>query len=108
MTLRSGVSYGGLLLSDLRLQLGAEEREGAIPLDALQPGSMSTSAAAGQRCFWSEVRQWSTSSVRCPTSALMDSRQLAVFRLVPKTPKTPRRWRVRVSSKPSSEGTLLL
>jgi hypothetical protein len=38
MTLRSVVSYGGLLLSDLRLERGAEEREGAIPLDAPQPG----------------------------------------------------------------------
>jgi hypothetical protein len=32
----------------------------------------------------------------------MDSRRFVVFKLIPSSRKTPRRWRVSVSSKPSS------
>ena len=63
-------------LRPLTPQLGVQgllqERQGAKSLDAPQPG-LDGGAAASQRCFWSEVRQRSTLSVRCPTRAFRDS-----------------------------------
>ena len=63
---------------------------------------MVSSALATQRCFWSELRHRSTLAVYAPSCALSDSRQLVVFRLMPRGPTRPSRCRVRVSSRPSS------
>ena len=63
---------------------------------------MSMSAVASHRWRWLEFFHWSTWAQRSSTSALTDSRQLVVLNERPSTAKTPRRCKVRVSSRPSA------
>ena len=63
---------------------------------------MSRIAVANQRCFCSEFRQRSTLPVRFPISEFRFSMQLVVLKERPNSVNTPKRWRVSVSSKPSS------
>ena len=63
---------------------------------------MSMSAVASHRWRWLKFFHWSTLAQRSSTSALTDSRQLVVLNERPSTAKTPRRCKVRVSSRPSA------